>query len=57
MIRKIKEIISPDTEAEDTDKKIILVDTGGSGPQEPDMRVVGVLPLPTTQSSSLGNPG
>jgi len=43
MIRKIKEIISPDTDAEDTNKNDIRADTDGTAAQEPDMRVVGLF--------------
>ena len=42
MIKKIKEMISPESK-EGEDKKIILIDSAGGTPKEPDMRIVGLF--------------
>jgi len=42
MIKKIKEMISPDSK-ESEDKKIILIDPTGGAPKEPDLRIVGLF--------------
>lgn len=42
MIKKIKEMINPESK-EGEDKKIILIDSAGGTPKEPDMRIVGLF--------------